>query len=91
METSPIRLERLQAGPSTTLRASVGSVVTRVDKAATTVVHEVWNPGTGFEMTSDVTVELQMMDMQWKSLQDRLQVGCRSSDARHCDRLREDV
>jgi hypothetical protein len=45
----------------------VGSVVTRADRAGTTVVHEVWNPGTEYEMTSDVTVELQMMDMQWKA------------------------
>jgi hypothetical protein len=61
------RLERLEAGPSTTLRASVGSVVTGADKAATTVVPEVWNPGAEYEMTRDVTVELQMMDIQWKA------------------------
>jgi hypothetical protein len=44
----------------------VGDEVTRAGDAATILVHEVWNPGTEYEMTSHVTVELQMMDGEWK-------------------------
>ena len=33
---------------------------------ASVVLHEVWNAGTEYKMINDVTVELQMVDGQWK-------------------------
>jgi hypothetical protein len=43
-----------------------------VDKAAVSgeeasvVVHEIWNPGTQYELIHDVTVALRVVDGQWK-------------------------
>jgi hypothetical protein len=44
----------------------VDDQITRAGDAAPVVVHEVWNPGTEYELTSDVIVELQMMDGEWE-------------------------
>jgi hypothetical protein len=40
--------------------------VTRSGDEATILVREVWNPGTEYEMTTDVVVELEMADGVWK-------------------------
>jgi hypothetical protein len=33
---------------------------------ASVLVHEVWNPGTGYELTQDVEVALRLVDGRWK-------------------------
>jgi hypothetical protein len=40
--------------------------VARSSNAGSIVVYEVWNAGTEYEATSEVVVELQMMDGRWK-------------------------
>jgi len=44
----------------------VDEQVTRSGDEATILVREAWNPGTEYEMTTDVVVELEMADGVWK-------------------------
>jgi hypothetical protein len=44
----------------------VGDEVARSGDVATIVVHQVWNPGTEYETTTQVVVEVEMMDEEWK-------------------------